>query len=65
MNKVKEMELDGKIQIREKKKISVFESEDATSPLTPSIPEEPGSSMRRGVPAGREGGDHAGQGCFP
>ncbi len=46
MNSVKQMESDGKVAIREKKKISVFESEDATSPLTPSMPDESGS--RRG-----------------
>jgi tetratricopeptide (TPR) repeat protein len=40
MNKVKELEAQGKIQIREKKKISVFESEDATSPLVPNFSED-------------------------
>ena len=52
-NKVKEMEQEGKIQVREKKKISVFESEDATSPLLPSLPEEDSGLSRRG-----KGGEH-------
>jgi tetratricopeptide (TPR) repeat protein len=46
MVKVKELENEGKIQVREKKKISVFESEDATSPLMPSLPEEDRFSER-------------------
>lgn len=52
MNSVKLMENEGKVAIREKKKISVFESEDATSPLTPSMPEDASGSSRRGGKAG-------------
>lgn len=51
MNKVKEMENEGKVVVRERKKISVFESEDATSPLTPSMPDE-GNPLRRAAQGG-------------
>lgn len=47
LNRIKELESEGKIQVREKKKISIFESEDATSPLTPSLPGETVSASRR------------------
>lgn len=40
MDTVKKLESEGKVQVREKKKVSIFESEDATSPLLPSLPDE-------------------------
>ena len=52
MGKVKGLEAEGKIQIREKKKISVFESEDATSPLLPSLPDEEPFGRRAGESLG-------------
>ena len=50
LNKVKELEKGGKITIREKIKISVFESEDATSPLNPSLTDEPTFSSKTNTP---------------
>jgi tetratricopeptide (TPR) repeat protein len=47
VNTVKKLESEGRIQFREKKKISIFESEDATSPLTPSMPEDDFMNARR------------------
>jgi flagellar motor switch protein FliG len=47
INTVKKLESEGRVQVREKKKISIFESEDATSPLTPSMPEDDFMNARR------------------
>ncbi|OGR97641.1 MAG: hypothetical protein A2902_06760 [Elusimicrobia bacterium RIFCSPLOWO2_01_FULL_64_13] len=51
LNTVRKMEEDGRIHVRDKKKISIFDSEDATSPLTPSMPEDDLALGRRGAPA--------------
>ncbi len=40
MDTAKRLETENKVRIREKTKISIFESEDATSPLMPSLPQE-------------------------
>jgi len=40
INVIKRLEDEGKIHVRDKKKISVFDSEDATSPLTPNLPDD-------------------------
>ena len=45
MGVVKRLETEGKISVRQKTKISIFDSEDATSPLTPSLPDEEFSSQ--------------------
>ncbi len=50
MNIIKKMETDGTIHVREKKKISVFDSEDATSPLTPSLLDEEVSGDQPAAP---------------
>ncbi len=62
MNVVKRLESEGKIHVRDKKKISVFDSEDATSPLSPNLPAEdyasPAPAAAVSSPEGGSGADY-------
>ena len=55
MTVVKRLESEGKITVREKKKISVFDSEDATSPLSPNLPEDDAPAAGAKAPAAPAG----------